>query len=62
MPVCSYPTVLSLLEVSDPDVMNTLIDMCSVETTILIKDKAEARRVMGDRPPRNAKNVSTRNP
>ena len=49
---------MSMIEVSDPDVMNMLIDMCSVETTILIRNKTEARSVMGDVPPRNARNVS----
>ena len=57
MPHCSYPNVLSMVEVNDPDVLNMLIDMCSIETTILIRDKREARQVMGDRPPRNARNV-----
>ena len=47
-----------MIEVRDPDVLNMLIDMCSIETTILINDKREARHVMGDRPLTNARMVS----
>ena len=57
MPQCSYPSLVSMLSVSDPDIMNILIDMCNIDTTILITRKDEARQVMSN-PPHNAKSVS----
>ncbi len=58
MPRCSYPTVLSMIDVNDPDIMNIMIDMFNIESTILIRDAKEARSVMGNKPPYNARNVS----
>lgn len=43
---CSYPTVLQMLEVPDPDIQNCLIDLCSVEETLLIESAQDARREM----------------
>ena len=49
---------MSMIEVADSDVMNMLVDMCNVECTLLIHDKTEARHIMNERTPRNAKAVS----
>ncbi|KAM3858880.1 structural maintenance of chromosomes protein 6-like [Diretmus argenteus] len=49
-----YPSVLQSLEIEDPVVANCLIDQRGIESILLIKNRAEARRVMQDRnPPRN---------
>ena len=49
---------MSMIEVADSDVMNMLVDMCNVESTLLIHDKTEARHIMNERTPRNARAVS----
>ena len=46
-----------MITVNDPDVMNILIDVRSIESTLLIKEKGVARQVMS-RPPTNARSVS----
>ncbi|XP_041814270.1 structural maintenance of chromosomes protein 6 [Chelmon rostratus] len=49
-----YPSVLQALEIEDPVVANCLIDQRGVESILLIKNRAEARRVMqGRNCPRN---------
>ncbi|KAL5481928.1 hypothetical protein EMCRGX_G022203 [Ephydatia muelleri] len=48
-PQCSYPTVLQMLEVPDPDIQNCLIDLCSVEETLLIESAQDARREINRR-------------
>ena len=46
-----------MITVNDPDVMNILIDVRSIENTLLIAEKGVARQVMS-RPPTNARSVS----
>ena len=46
-----------MITVNDPDVMNILIDVRNIESTLLIAEKGEARQVMS-RPPTNARSVS----
>lgn len=41
-----YPSILQALEIDDPNVTNCLIDMRGIETILLIKNQADARRVM----------------
>ncbi|XP_054872030.1 structural maintenance of chromosomes protein 6-like isoform X2 [Amphiprion ocellaris] len=49
-----YPSVLQALEIEDPVVTNCLIDQRGIESILLIKNRAEARRVMqGAHPPAN---------
>ena len=48
-----------MLEVSDPDVMNTLIDQCHVEGVLLIEDRVTANRVITHERPRNAREAYT---
>ncbi|XP_008299657.1 structural maintenance of chromosomes protein 6 [Stegastes partitus] len=49
-----YPSVLQALEIEDPVVANCLIDQRGIESVLLIKNRAEARRVMqGSNPPAN---------
>ena len=45
-PRCPHPTVLDMLDVADVDVLNTLIDQCSVESILLIEQRAEASNVI----------------
>ena len=46
-----------MITVNDPDVMNILIDVRSIESTLLIGEKSVARQVMS-RPPTNVRSVS----
>uniref|UniRef100_A0A8C8HTJ8 Structural maintenance of chromosomes protein 6 n=1 Tax=Oncorhynchus tshawytscha TaxID=74940 RepID=A0A8C8HTJ8_ONCTS len=56
-----YPSVLQSLEIEDPVVANCLIDQRGIETILLIKSPAEARRVMqGRQPPRNCYQAFTK--
>ena len=55
-----YPTVLDMLDVQDVDILNTLIDQCSIESVLLIEDGQEAFRVIDRDQPTNAKSVSAR--
>ncbi|XP_059213121.1 structural maintenance of chromosomes protein 6-like [Centropristis striata] len=49
-----YPSVLQALEIEDPIVANCLIDQRGIESILLIKNRAEARKVMqGKNPPQN---------
>ncbi|KAM4528937.1 structural maintenance of chromosomes protein 6 isoform 1-T2 [Fundulus diaphanus] len=49
-----YPSVLQALIIKDPVVANCLIDQRNIESILLIKNRAEARRVMqGKNPPAN---------
>ena len=45
-----------MITVANPDIMNVLIDMFNIDSTILIENKDEARQVMAN-PPVNTKNV-----
>ena len=49
--------MLSIIEVSDPDVSNLLVDLCGIESIILIAKMDEALNVMGKNPPMNVKSV-----
>ncbi|XP_041716300.1 structural maintenance of chromosomes protein 6-like [Coregonus clupeaformis] len=56
-----YPSVLQSLEIEDPVVANCLIDQRGIESILLIKSPAEARRVMqGRQPPRNCYQAFTK--
>uniref|UniRef100_A0A8C7H5N4 Structural maintenance of chromosomes protein 6 n=2 Tax=Oncorhynchus kisutch TaxID=8019 RepID=A0A8C7H5N4_ONCKI len=56
-----YPSVLQSLEIEDPVVANCLIDQRGIETILIIKSPAEARRVMqGRQPPRNCYQAFTK--
>nr|XP_016851959.1 PREDICTED: structural maintenance of chromosomes protein 6 isoform X2 [Anolis carolinensis] len=56
----NFPSVLTALEIDDPVVANCLIDMRGIETILLIKNNAEARRVMQqNKPPPNCKEAFT---
>ena len=57
-PRCSYPTVLDMVDVADPDVLNTLIDQCSIESILLIEKRAEASHVIEHQRIRGVKSVS----
>ncbi|XP_041951260.1 structural maintenance of chromosomes protein 6 isoform X1 [Alosa sapidissima] len=55
-----YLSVLQALEIDDPNVANCLIDMRGIETILVIKNTAEARRVMQhNRPPQNCREAFT---
>uniref|UniRef100_A0A8B9LX29 Structural maintenance of chromosomes protein 6 n=1 Tax=Astyanax mexicanus TaxID=7994 RepID=A0A8B9LX29_ASTMX len=55
-----FPSVLDILLVDNPVIINCLIDMRSIECILVIKNTAVARRVMqGGRPPRNCREVFT---
>nr|XP_061805050.1 structural maintenance of chromosomes protein 6-like [Nerophis lumbriciformis] len=50
----SYPSVFQSLEIEDPVVANCLIDQRGIENILLIKNRAEAHRVMiSEKPPPN---------
>ncbi|XP_072545405.1 structural maintenance of chromosomes protein 6 isoform X2 [Salminus brasiliensis] len=55
-----FPSVLDILLVDNPVIINCLIDMRSIECILVIKEKAVARRVMMEgRPPRNCREAFT---
>ncbi|XP_029451811.1 LOW QUALITY PROTEIN: structural maintenance of chromosomes protein 6 [Rhinatrema bivittatum] len=55
-----FPSVLNALEIDDPVVANSLIDVRGIETILLIKNNWEARKVMQDqRPPKNCREAFT---
>ena len=47
-----------MLDVGDVDVLNTLIDQCSVESILLIEKRAEASHVIEHQRIRGVKSVS----
>ncbi|RXN29322.1 structural maintenance of chromosomes 6-like protein [Labeo rohita] len=55
-----FPSVLDCLNIENPVITNCLIDMRGIETILIIKEKARARKVMqGSRPPRNCREAFT---
>ena len=58
-PQCNHPTVLDLLDVREPNVMNVLIDQVNVESILLIRTRSEANRVITHERPRGAKAAYT---
>nr|XP_020028189.1 structural maintenance of chromosomes protein 6 isoform X2 [Castor canadensis] len=55
-----YPTVLTALEIDNAVVANSLIDMRSIETVLLIKNNSVARAVMqSQKPPKNCREAFT---
>ncbi|XP_069092072.1 structural maintenance of chromosomes protein 6 [Pleurodeles waltl] len=55
-----FPTVLTALEIDDPVVANSLIDMRGIESILLIKSNVAAREVMQKRnPPKNCREAFT---
>ncbi|OWK10688.1 hypothetical protein Celaphus_00005314, partial [Cervus elaphus hippelaphus] len=55
-----FPTVLTALEIDNAVVANSLIDMRSIETVLLIKNNSVARAVMqSQKPPRNCREAFT---
>lgn len=53
-PEIDCPTVLDLLDVRDPNVLNVLIDQLHVESVLLIANRDEASRVIVHQRPRGA--------
>lgn len=47
-----------MVDVADPDVLNTLIDQCSIESILLIEKRAEASHVIEHQRIRGVKAVS----
>lgn len=58
-PECHYPTVLDILNVEDPNVLNVLIDQLNVESVLLIESRSEASHVIVHQQPRGAKGAYT---
>ncbi|XP_049508448.1 structural maintenance of chromosomes protein 6 isoform X3 [Panthera uncia] len=55
-----FPTVLTALEIDNAVVANSLIDMRSIETVLLIKSNSVARAVMqSQKPPKNCREAFT---
>ncbi len=55
-PPSRYTTLLDMLDVRDPDIMNTLIDQVDVESVLLFQRRSEAAHVMERvQPPRASK-------
>ncbi|XP_052386077.1 structural maintenance of chromosomes protein 6 isoform X1 [Carassius gibelio] len=55
-----FPSVLDCLNIENPVITNCLIDMRGIESILIIKEKACARRVMqGSRPPKNCREAFT---
>uniref|UniRef100_A0A8C7B1S5 Structural maintenance of chromosomes protein 6 n=1 Tax=Neovison vison TaxID=452646 RepID=A0A8C7B1S5_NEOVI len=55
-----FPTVLTALEIDNAVVANSLIDMRSIETVLLIKSNSVARSVMqSQKPPKNCREAFT---
>ncbi|KAM9201066.1 structural maintenance of chromosomes protein 6 isoform 2-T2 [Dugong dugon] len=55
-----FPTVLTALEIDNAVVANSLIDMKSIETVLLIKNNSVARAVMqSQKPPKNCREAFT---
>ncbi|EFO86014.1 CRE-SMC-6 protein [Caenorhabditis remanei] len=59
-PDCEYPSMFRILQISDADVENILIDKTNFEQFILIEQKTEAMKIMGsNNPPHNASRAFT---
>ncbi|CAB4028952.1 Hypothetical predicted protein, partial [Paramuricea clavata] len=54
-PHCRYPTVIDVLQIDDPVIFNCIVDQTGAECVLLIKDPEEARDVMFNRVPQNAR-------
>ncbi|XP_016370683.1 structural maintenance of chromosomes protein 6-like [Sinocyclocheilus rhinocerous] len=55
-----FPSVLDCLNIENPVITNCLIDMRSIESILIIKENARARKVMqGSRPPKNCREAFT---
>ncbi|KAL0969802.1 hypothetical protein UPYG_G00232480 [Umbra pygmaea] len=55
-----YPSVLDSLIITNPVIVNCLIDMRAIESILIIKEKRAARRVMQQgRPPKNCREAFT---
>ncbi|KRX99411.1 Phosphatidylinositol 4-kinase type 2-beta [Trichinella pseudospiralis] len=52
---CIYPTVLSMVEISNPIVYNTLIDYVSIEKKVLVPNREEMFEYMENNPPEDVK-------
>uniref|UniRef100_A0A8C1LL59 Structural maintenance of chromosomes protein 6 n=1 Tax=Cyprinus carpio TaxID=7962 RepID=A0A8C1LL59_CYPCA len=58
LPEC--PSVLDCLNIENPVITNCLIDMRAIESILIIKESARARKVMqGSRPPKNCREAFT---
>uniref|UniRef100_A0A8C1S198 Structural maintenance of chromosomes protein 6 n=1 Tax=Cyprinus carpio TaxID=7962 RepID=A0A8C1S198_CYPCA len=58
LPEC--PSVLDCLNIENPVITNCLIDMRGIESILIIKESARARKVMqGSRPPKNCREAFT---
>lgn len=58
-PECKYPTVLDMLDVEDPNILNVLIDQLNVESILLIQSREEASRVIVHHRPKKARSAYT---
>jgi chromosome segregation ATPase len=58
VPQCRHTCFIDMITVANPDIMNVLIDMFNIDSTILIENKDGARQVMAN-PPVNTKNCYT---
>ncbi|XP_052436639.1 structural maintenance of chromosomes protein 6 [Carassius gibelio] len=55
-----FPSVLECINVENPVMTNCLIDMRGIESILIIKENARARKVMqGSRPPKNCREAFT---
>ena len=54
-PQCRYPTVIDVLQIDDPVIFNCIVDQTGAECVLLIKNPEEARDVMFNRTPANAR-------
>ncbi|KAL1245316.1 Structural maintenance of chromosomes protein [Trichinella spiralis] len=52
---CIYPTVLSMVEISNPIVFNTLVDYVSIEKKVLVPNQEEMFEYMQNNPPNDVK-------
>ncbi|KRZ78761.1 Structural maintenance of chromosomes protein 6 [Trichinella papuae] len=52
---CIYPTVLSMVEISNPIVFNTLVDYVSIEKKVLVPNQEEMFEYMQNNPPKDVK-------
>ena len=57
-PRTDHPTVLDMMEITDLEVRNVLIDQCQVDTVLLIEKRLDAEQVIEVERPRGASVVS----
>uniref|UniRef100_A0A915DVB2 RecF/RecN/SMC N-terminal domain-containing protein n=1 Tax=Ditylenchus dipsaci TaxID=166011 RepID=A0A915DVB2_9BILA len=60
-PDSNFSTVLRVIEVQNATIHNVLLDQANIENRLLIETDEEARRIMREHPPKNAKQALTIN-